>query len=119
MISLVLILPAEYRDAGNALAVALGHDVKPGNTYSVPLSASGDAPATHYGCHAWSTDEFVRTIDNAHAGNIPQGLPSGTLKLLDALVSSAQPDTEESALHFEMVLAENNLQRIAEKATER
>lgn len=71
MKSLSLIVPAELRGAANRLACALGLDHLPGQSYSVALSASGAAPAAHYGCHAWATDVFVATLAGAIGGALP------------------------------------------------
>lgn len=72
MKNLVLILPADKQSVGNAVAIALGHDQPPGQTYTVPLSPTGASPATHYGCNTWATDGFVEAIQ---AGKAQTGLP--------------------------------------------
>lgn len=72
-LSMTLILPAEHRDAGNAIAIALGHDVEPGYTYSVPLSATGVEPATHYGCRAWVQRGFALLVAMAQGTQPPEG----------------------------------------------
>jgi hypothetical protein len=114
MISCVLILPVLYREAGNALAIALGHDVPPGNTYSVSLSSDGGAPATHYGCHTWATAGFVDMIKAAANGAFPQipGVsPEQIAGLMGALVYSTE--TEASPLeHFDSVIARHDLKTI-------
>jgi hypothetical protein len=70
--ALALILPATDRDDGNKLAVALGRDVWPGNTFSVPLSVDGTEPATHYGALSAATDQtFIDTLNGATQGTLP------------------------------------------------
>lgn len=71
-ISLALAVPAALRDKANRLSCALGHDVLPGSTYSVPLSADGQEPATHYGCHAWVQPSFVAILAGATQGHLPE-----------------------------------------------
>lgn len=54
MKSCVAIVAAALRDAFNEAALARGHGE---NNYSVPLSPTGTAPATHYGLHGWIADD--------------------------------------------------------------
>lgn len=56
MQSCAAIVPANLRDAFNERAELAG---KGPNNYSVPLSPTGDEPATHYGLHAWIEDDAV------------------------------------------------------------
>ncbi len=63
-----LILPAALRDQGNAIAAAIGWDA---DSFSVALSPSGAAPATHYGHHAWAEQAF---FDVWAAEAKPEGL---------------------------------------------
>ena len=80
MLSLVLFLPIKHQESGNAVAIALGHDVPPGNTYSQSLSASGEEPATHVGCRTWATGGFVTTLQIAKGAD-HQGVPSDLVDL--------------------------------------
>ena len=62
--SAVLILPAAYRDAGNALSAEMGWQpvgADPG-TYSIPL-CTGDT-LTHWGCRADVTQGFIDMVEN-------------------------------------------------------
>lgn len=54
MKSCVAIVPAARRDEFNERADQAGRGP---NNYSVPLSADGSEPATHYGLHAWIADD--------------------------------------------------------------
>lgn len=47
-VSLVMICPAAAMEQVSAIGVALGHSE---NEFSVPLSPTGNEPATHYGLH--------------------------------------------------------------------
>lgn len=111
--SAVLILPAALRDAGNQLAVALGHDqADPPDTYSVALCLIGGSEPTHYGCHAWVTDGFKATIENAQQGQYPEGIdPELAAPVVAALVVSFQPAGEiDASAHFEAVIASLGLE---------
>lgn len=70
--NVVLIIPDAQVEEANALGVAMGWGV--GN-YSVPLSASGLAPASHWGLNIEApTDEFLAMLDGAAQGAAPEGL---------------------------------------------
>lgn len=119
MISLALILPAAHRSTGNGIAVALGHDEAPGNTYSVPLSATGAEPATHYGARTWASPGFVLMIEIASTGAVPDGtspeLAAMALGIraqhpdaMAALIADAR-ETDQPAAHWDDVLAGHGL----------
>jgi hypothetical protein len=92
LLSMTLILPAQYRDDGNAISITLGHDVEPGHTYSVPLSATGDEPATHYGCRPWCTPGFALLVQMAQGMPPPEGT-SPELVAMAQSVAAQWPDT--------------------------
>jgi hypothetical protein len=71
MKSCVLIVPLAYHAAANQLAELMGWGP---NSYSVPLSADGSEPATHYGLHAWVTPEFEAMIAGTGQGEMPEAL---------------------------------------------
>lgn len=102
MTSAVLILPAAYRDAGNAFGVAQGWGE--GN-FSVPLSATGLEPATHYGCRADVTDGFLAMMANPPAEAVP---------LLAVMVSSFD-DNAAPFDHWTETLSNNGLMRVEVK----
>lgn len=112
--STVLVLPKDQKDAGNAVAVALGHDVAPGNTYSVALSPSGSAPATHYGCHTWARPEFIAQLQAAEQGSAPEIPGVDMPTLMSVLVKSVMPEGANPVQHFMDVLKANGLTRIEE-----
>lgn len=96
MHSAVFIIPAAYRDAGNALGEAMGWG--PGN-YSVALSPTGAEPATHYGCRADVTDGFLAML----ADPPPEAAP--VLAVLHVNIA----DTDDAYGHWSDVLATQNL----------
>lgn len=99
MTSAVLILPAAYRDAGNAFGVAQGWGE--GN-FSVPLSATGTTPVTHYGCRADVTEGFLAMM----ADPPPEAVP-----LLAVMVSSFANNVQPYD-HWVSVLEANGLTRV-------
>jgi hypothetical protein len=110
-VSAVLILPAKLQAAGNALSCALGHDDPPGSTYSVPLSANGQEPATHYGCHSWMSPGFVDTIREAIQGRLPEGIEELVATVVSGLICSFDGGMAARD-HFDMVLSANGLKQI-------
>lgn len=111
-----LAVPNALRTDGNRLAVAMGWDTAPGSTFSAPLSATGNTPATYWACHTWAGDEFVATLDAAQGGSVP-ALPwsdfglteSRVTDVLAALLSHVQT----GAVGFETFLTANGLQRVS------
>lgn len=99
MTSAVLILPAAYRDAGNAFGVAQGWGE--GN-FSVPLSATGLEPATHYGCRPDVQPGFFDLMADPPLEAVP---------LLTVMVSSFA-DSVQPYDHWIATLAENGLTRV-------
>lgn len=102
MTSAVLILPAAYRDAGNAFGIAQGWGEE---NFSVPLSATGLEPATHYGCRADVTGGFLAMM----ADPPPEAMP-----LLAVMVSSFD-DTAAPFDHWMATLKANGLVRVEVK----
>lgn len=125
MKSLVLAVPADLQHKANAVAVALGHDVLPSHTYSVPISATGADPATHFGCHTWATDGFVDAINACRSGASPPPAPWGAVGLTEddviavcsALVVSVSDENASPLEHFETTLAANGLRSIKPQIT--
>ena len=105
--SAVLILPAAYREAGNALSAEMGWqpvDAVPG-TYSVPLM-TGDV-LTHWGCRADVTQSFMDMIANP----TPETQP-----LIDVLIYDFRV-TGDPYQHFMDIIGENGLTvQVAEEA---
>jgi hypothetical protein len=117
-LSIVMIIPAALQDKANKLACALGHDVLPGNTFSVPLSADGSEPATHYGCRTAAQQNFVDLLTAAGQGSLPD-VPWADFELteadipavLSALIIDVKPASEAQG-HFEAVIEARGLVRM-------
>ena len=99
MTSAVLILPAAYRDAGNAFGVAQGWG---NDNFSVPLSATGLDPATHYGCRAEVDQAFIDSVEN----------PTPEAEPLVAVMIYSFEDNVQPYDHWIATLAENGLTRV-------
>lgn len=110
MLSCVLILPDAQTPTGNAVGEAMGWGP---NSYSVPLSADGSDPDTHYGLHAWVTEEFQALIET---GAYPPQVESAGITqvvydaMMAALISSFWADYMD---HFATVCADNGLVVVA------
>ena len=97
--SAVLILPAAYREAGNALSAEMGWQPEgavPG-TYSVPLM-TGDV-LTHWGCRADVTQSFMDMVANPTEETQP---------LIDVLIYDFRV-TGDPYQHFMDIIGENGL----------
>jgi hypothetical protein len=117
-LSIVMIVPAELQDTANRLSCALGHDVLPGDTFSVPLSATGAEPATHYGCRTAAQQSFVDLLAEAGQGSLPDvawedfGLTEADVPaVLSALIIDVKPASEAQG-HFEAVVGARGLVRV-------
>jgi len=107
MFSTVLIVPASLRAEANMLGEAMGWGP---NNYSVPLSATGAEPASHFGLHAWAEQSFVDLMRGLGQGIVPpvQGMtPAQVVGVVSALVTSIRLD---SSGHWDDVIAAQNLQ---------
>lgn len=110
--SAVLIIPTAQRDAANALAEAMGWGA---GCYSVPLSATGAEPATHYGLHSWVEQSFVEMLGAAGDGSMPPDLiaagypPEDFAAVLGSLGSSIRAGETDPAGHFAEVYAAHGL----------
>lgn len=104
--SVVLIAPAALLEQANALAAAMGWGP---DCYSVPLSASGEAPATHWGLRTWAADSFAGQVEAAAQGVLPEELagtfePAAVAALIGALTISIEADVADPAEHFARVV---------------
>ncbi len=70
MSSVALICTAADRDQANLLAATMGYGP---NNFGVELSASGKAPATHYGGYAMGGvgESFILVVKAAQMGQLP------------------------------------------------
>lgn len=109
MHSVVLIVPAALLTQANALAEAMGFGP---NNYTVPLSADGSEPATHYGLHTWAEQSFVDMLEGAAQGVMPQELidagyaPEDFAAVVGGLVSSVRDAMDG---HFAEVCVGQNM----------
>lgn len=70
--NVVLIIPANLLTKANALGAAMGWGP---DSYSIPLSVSGSAPATHWGLNlANAGEEFLSMLLGASQGQVPEEL---------------------------------------------
>lgn len=88
MFSCVLIIPTNLKDKANELGASFGWGPE---NFSVQLGE------THYGCHAWVSQNFLDLLEQ------PQ---EGYEDVMEALIVSVRSDHMN---HFDEVLAENNL----------
>lgn len=126
MRSVVLITETLGRNYGNMVAHALGFCPAGGDVYTVPLSATGAEPATHYGCHTWATDQTVQVFQAGKAGIDPPGFDRNALPFpefereafFNSLVIAAQEQdaagnpVKKPAQHFADIADQLGLQRI-------
>jgi hypothetical protein len=67
-----LVIAAEHRDAGNQAAVRATGNPADELTFSVPISPTGQEPATHYGSSTVVTEDLrVALWSEYAAGNVP------------------------------------------------
>lgn len=108
--SLVVICPAADRDQVLAVAEAMG--VAAG--LDVPLSATGNEPATHYAARAWATPVFVGFMTGAMTPTMA-GVTAEQIKaaLANVVVDEvAAPPGFSARDHFLSVCQSVGLQRI-------
>jgi hypothetical protein len=89
--SVVMIVPAAHRDEMNALAAAIDPDYGD-TTFSVPLSTSGSAPATHYATHTWEMPgrTFHQLRLAVQAGQTPPGLEAHATALASLTIRAVE-----------------------------
>lgn len=72
MMSIVIIAPVAASVAANALAAAVSNWGT--DNLTIPLSASGAEPVTHYACRAWDHNgNFVARLAALQGGALPDG----------------------------------------------
>jgi hypothetical protein len=107
--SVVMIVPAEARAAGDNLGAALGWGDE---NFTVPL---GDKDmASHYGLRAAAGPDLVALLSDAGQGRFPD-LPDlsqdDLAGVLSVLITDTRPDSARDG-HFEAVIASRGLLRI-------
>lgn len=115
-----LVLITQDRATGDLVSTALGHQDFGAQTYVVPLSATGTAPATHWGCHTWATDAFVQAISACVAQTALPPAPWAAVGLDEAAVfsfcSALVVSVQNGGValdHFETVASAHGLARVA------
>jgi hypothetical protein len=101
MTSGVFIIPADHLDAGNAFGEAHGWSEK---SLSVPLSPTGQEPATHWGARADVGEAFLAML----ADPPPDAVPLLEVTHIDLR------DTGDAYGHWQDVLAAQGLQVVAD-----
>jgi len=66
--TIIMIIPAPLLVVGNAIGRALDPDTGGDKTFSVPLSADGSEPATHYAASTAAAESFVQTVQAVRGG---------------------------------------------------
>lgn len=106
--SLVVICP----DALKADVLTLGLMLDPpiDGGLSVPLSSDGSEPATHWGCHAWATPQFVAIMTGQVTPEIPGVTPEQIAGILSQITVSVDANGLTMRAHFDHVIAGLGLQ---------
>ena len=68
-----MIVTAADLEAANAIAVGIDPDAGGGYTFSVPLSASGNEPATHYACSTLIKPDTLAQVEILQQEQFPTG----------------------------------------------
>lgn len=122
--SLVMAFPDADRPDANKLAEAMGHCPKDSDAYTVPLSPTGEAPATHWLCHSWCVPSFAEMLYGVSQGALPEPEAGGTWEdygltyqrvgeLMQAAIVSCIEGADPVA-HVSEVLSTVGLQRVSE-----
>jgi hypothetical protein len=108
--SVVMLVPAAIQAEANRLAAGLGHGPR---NFSVGLSASGQEPATHYGCRTQAQQSFVDLLAGMGQGEFPP-IEGADPQIIGAILASLIIDiseNEDGFSHFNRVIEANGLTR--------
>lgn len=105
--SLVVICPEISKADVLALGMMLDPPVDGG--LSVPLSADGSEPATHWGAHAWATPEFVAIMTGQVVPEIEGVTPEQIAGVLSQITVSVDANGLSMRAHFDYVITEHDL----------
>jgi hypothetical protein len=117
MHSVVLIVTAAVHDKAEVLSAYMGWGSP---AYTVPLAATGQEPATHFGLHTWAEQAFVDILTAAGQGVMPQlladaGYPEADfLAVMAGLTASIRGELTD---HFTSVIAAQGLQLLSDDWT--
>jgi hypothetical protein len=110
MNSVVIIIPAGNLALGNQIGEAMGYGPA---SYTVPLSADGLEPATHYGLHTWASDAFVALLNAGTVSPLPDGVTEQNISdLVAAMDWTASASDANPAQHFAEDLVTLGLERV-------
>lgn len=104
--SLIVICPLAALPAATALGVALGWSE---NELSVPLSPSGNAPATHRALHAWARPETAALF---RGEVVPDGADEAQLAAILASLTVSIREGGNPGEHFDDALTAAGLTRV-------
>ncbi|MEW2915304.1 hypothetical protein [Leisingera sp. JC11] len=106
-----LIVPGKQVAAARRIAGALGWGFE---CYSVPLSASGADPATHWGLSTKVKPDFLATLTDAGSGTVPDGVdPADLAEVMLVLLKEVGPaETTDHVAQFEALATLHGLQRV-------
>ena len=105
-VSLIVICPVAVLPAAAALGVQLGWSE---NELSVPLSPSGNAPATHWSLHAWARPETAALF---RGELVPDGADEAQLAAILAQLIVSTREGGNPGEHFDEALATAGLTRV-------
>lgn len=106
-----LVIAAEHRDAGNQAAVRSTGNPADELTFSVPISPTGQEPATHYGSSTVVTEDLRIALWAEYAAGSVPGLTYWWLdSLSNQFTDSNLPGS--TAVYFDDCLADLGLKRI-------
>lgn len=106
-VSLVMVCPVAALSQVAALGSELGHSE---NEFGVPLSVTGQEPATHMGLHTWATHETAAAwTEDETVGPLT---PEQTAAIRSVLIMSASTEITAGD-HFAAVLLERGLRRVS------
>lgn len=120
--SLVMAFTDADKPDANRLAEAMGHCPPGADEYTVPLSPTGEAPATHWLCHSWCVPAFAAMLGGVAQGQLPEPEAGGpwedyglTAQRVGELMQAAIVSCVEGAdpvTHVSDVLTAVGLQRV-------
>jgi hypothetical protein len=106
-----MLVPAAIRESANQLAAGLDHGP---NNFSVPLSATGAEPPTHFGSRAQAQQSFIDLLTAVGQGELPiiQGM---TPQEVGTVLMQLQADVNvgvDGYAHFNQVIDAAGLKRM-------
>lgn len=101
----ILVVTEADQNAANQQAANLDSDVGGNNTFSIPISPTGNDPATHYACNGLVRPTTLTAIESIQQVSFPTG------KIYRA---NYEFDDEEGVTRwsYDQVLSDMGLQRI-------